>query len=195
MLGSLRSLGSCWQLWWPDWRISTWQEPDAHTWLLSLRPCLHEVSHRPLMRHPGTHSGPIHPSQTVSPFPGSTNTSQQLCFCSSNSSAPGDCPGPQTQGIGSTCLSSCSSICSLQLSVKVNAEYFYNQQAQSSPSQHFHHNCWETHSVLWSMPPYRGGQKPVSLLKMVFGVGNMVLLIPWSCMPADKPEQLSQAPK
>lgn len=93
-------------------------------------------------------------------------------FCSSNSSAHGDCPRPQTQGIGNTCLSSWSSVWSPQLSVKVNTEYFFSHQAQ-----HFHHNCWEIHRAFWSMPPDRGGQKLLSLLNRVFGLGNMVLLI------------------
>lgn len=166
--------GSCWQLWWLNQWISIWQEPDAHIWLLSSKSLPtwgftqtpHEAFWHPQQPHPSL-------PDCVS-FPCFHKHQPPAVFCSSsNSSARGDCPGPQTQGIGNTCLSSWSSIWSPQLSVKVNPEYFYSQQAQ-----HCHHNCWEICSAFWSMPPDRGGQKPVSLLNMVFGPGNMVLLIP-----------------
>lgn len=90
MLGSLRPLGSCWQLWWPNQSSGfPYDRSQMHTsgsWAWSH--CLHEVSHRPLMRHPGTHSSPIHPSQTLSPYPGSTNTNQQLGFCRRKQQCP-----------------------------------------------------------------------------------------------------------
>lgn len=115
-----------------------WQEPDAHMWLWSLKWLVHWSRTWGFTQTP--HETPWHPQQPHPPLPDCVSFSwfhkQQPAagFCSSNSSVPGDCPGPQTQGIGNTCLSSWSSVRSPQLSVKANAEYFYCQQAQSPPS-------------------------------------------------------------
>lgn len=145
--------------------------------------CTHKVSHRPLTRHPGTHSNPIFPSPVVPPAAGGTNTDPPLLWGSSDSSTSQHSPGPQIQS--QTHFYSQNSVRSPLAVSKTKL----NIVRVSSPSQHYKH--WEIPGVFWSVPQDRSTEHiNPSLTKFVDAHKAASLLTNWGSSEALRQPQV-----